>query len=90
MSIRLMLSELLREYSGGKGILDVNGNTVAECLQDLIRQYPLAKKWIFDSEGRLLVLITKNEESSLINQDRLNTPAKDGDELFLFMTLGGG
>jgi hypothetical protein len=90
MSIRIRLSELLREYTLSQGIVEVNGDTILDCIKDLIRQYPGAGKWLFDSEGRLLVLITINQENFKITRERLNDKVKDGDEIFLYMSLGGG
>lgn len=90
MGIRIRLGELLRQYSNSRGIVDVNGDTIAACLQDFIRRYPRAGSWVFDRDGRLLVLINLNGESTLIKQERLDTKVKDGDELFLYMLLGGG
>ncbi len=90
MSIRIILSELLREYTSARGIVEVKGDTVLDCLKDLIRQYPGTANWLFDREGRLLVLITVNQAKTALNIERLNDRVSDGDQLFLYMTLGGG
>jgi len=90
MSIRVKMTELLRQYTNSRGTVEVNGSTVGECLDDLIRQYPDTKKWLFDRNGILLVLIRINEETTIRHRESLNRPVADGDELHLFLILGGG
>ena len=91
MSIRIRMTELLRQYTSSRGIVEVNGNTVGECLDDLIRQYSGAKKQLFDRNGVLLVLIrVNNEETAIHHREGLSRPVTDGDELYLYLVLGGG
>ena len=90
MSIRVKMTELLRQYTNSQGTVEVNGSTVSECLDDLIRQYPDTKKWLFDRNGILLVLIRINEETTIRHRESLNRPVADDDELYLFLILGGG
>ena len=90
MSIRVKMTELLRQYTNSQGTVEVNGSTVSECLDDLIKQYPDTKKWLFDRNGILLVLIRINEETTIRHRESLNRPVADDDELYLFLILGGG
>lgn len=90
MSIKITIPQLLREYTKSQGIVEVNGNTVGECLDDLIRQYPDTKRWLFDRNGVLLVLIRINEDETIRHRKGLNKPVKNGDELYIFNILGGG
>jgi len=90
MGIRIRWSEILRQYTGSPGIVDVEGDTVGACLEDLIIQYPYIKKWLFDNQGRLLVLITINNERIICGSGSLDTKVKEGDELYLHVILGGG
>ena len=90
MTVRIIMPQLLREYTKSQSIVEVNGNTVSECLDNLIRQYPHAERWLFDRNGILLVLIRINEETTIRHKEGLNKPVKNGDELHIFNILGGG
>ena len=90
MSIKIKIPQLLREYTKSQGIVAVNGNTVGECLDDLIRQYPDTKRWLFDRNGVLLVLVRINEDVIIRHRKGLNKPVKKGAELHMFNILGGG
>ena len=90
MRIRIRWSEILRQYTGSPGIIDVEGDTVGGCLEFLVTQYPYVKQWIFDKKGKLLVLITINDERTIYGSGSLDTNVKDGDELLLHVILGGG
>ena len=84
------MTPLLREYTKSLGIVTVNGNTVGDCLDDLIRQYPDTKRWLFDRNGILLAFIRINDTKIIRNKENLASPVKEGDELHLFTALGGG
>lgn len=91
MGVTIKMTGLLREYTKSRGIIEVNGRTVGECLDDLIRQYPDTIKWLFDRNGVLLVLIRiNNEDTAIHHREGLNRPITDGDEMNLYLVLGGG
>ena len=91
MGISIKMTELLRQYTNSQGTVEVNGSTVGDCLDDLIRQYPDTKKWLFDRNGILLVFIrVNNEETAIHHRESLSRPVTDGDELYLYLVLGGG
>lgn len=88
MSVKIKLDYVLRHSAGKKDTITVNGSTVAECLDDLIRQFPALKNHIFNKQGRAWAWIKVNDETiSLKNLDRAVT---DGDEIKLFGLIGGG
>jgi hypothetical protein len=68
----------------------VNGKTVGECLNDMVRQYPGVDKLIFDERGRLLkqVYVYVNAES--LNKADFAKPVTDKDELILAVLITGG
>jgi len=54
MSVRVRIFYAdLRRAVGDRGELLVDGATVGECLDDLIRRHPAAKPYIFDARGAL-------------------------------------
>ena len=91
MGVHIKMAALLRQYTDCPGMAEVNGSTVGECLDDLIRQCPQTKNWLFDRNGTLLVFIRiNNEDTAIHHRDDLSRPAKNGDELYLYLLLGGG
>jgi len=91
MSIKVYIGPLLQEYSGIPDALEVNGNTVGQCLDDLIRQYPESRSWLFDQGGLLRVLVSiNNVETVALDKEGLGRILKADDELQIFAVIGGG
>ena len=88
MSVKIKVSQVLRQFTKNRDTVEVNGGTVGECLDDLIRRFPDTKKWLFDKDGRLLALMLINGET--IHQKELDRPVAGGDELHLVLVFGGG
>ena len=89
LSIELSLHRTHRRYTDGKEIIQVDGKTVGECLQDLFKKYPPLEKEIFKS-GKLnsLVEVYLNGESAYPNE--LIKPVEDGDKINLVYMLSSG
>ena len=91
MSTKVNIGPLLQEYSGIPSTLDVDGNTVGQCLDDLIRQYPESRSWLFDEGGLLRVMVSINNiETVALDKEGLDRILKTDDELQIFAVIGGG
>jgi len=90
MSITINLHPTLYQFTSGQTTVKVKGNTVGQCLDDLIRQFPQIKRWLFDKTGKLhnYVDIYINQESSY--PEELAKTVKDGDELYITLIIAGG
>lgn len=90
MSIKVNIHPVLRRFTNDQEVVEVNGNTVGQCLNDLIRQFPGMKEGLFDKKGKLLnyVEIFVNLESAF--PEELAKPVKDGDELHIILIISGG
>lgn len=88
MSIKIKIGQALQQFTKNQDIVEASGNTVGKCLDDLTRQFPDIKKWLFDKNGILLVVILLNGDG--VYQKDLNRPVADGDELHLILIIGGG
>ncbi|MFC1899538.1 MoaD/ThiS family protein [Chloroflexota bacterium] len=73
-----------------KDVIEVNGSTIGECLDDLTKQFPTAKKQLFNKSGKLFenIIISVNGESTYPKP--LVKPVKDGDELNIVFLVTGG
>jgi molybdopterin converting factor small subunit len=90
VSITINVHKTHREFTDGTEKLAVNGQTVGECIQDMISRYPGMKAAIFDAKGKLLnqIEIYLNMESAY--PDELKKPVKEGDEIHIAVMLAGG
>ena len=90
MSIKIDISLLSHQYTKGQQIVEVNGSTVGQCLDDLVKQFPGIKQGLFDGNGKLhsYIDIYVNGESAY--PEALAKPVKAGDKLHIIFLIGGG
>ena len=90
MSVRVHLHTTHRQFTNGSEVVAVEGNTVGECLNHLIKQFPCMEKALFAKKDKLLniVEVYVNHVSAYPNE--LAKPVKDGDEIHLVLMLAGG
>ncbi len=90
MSIKVHINSLLYQYTNNQSTAEVNGDTVGQCLEHLVEQFPSLKKALFNENGELLsyIEIYINEESAY--PDELAKPVKPGDELHILFMVDGG
>ena len=90
MSVRVHLHTTHRQFTNGSEVVAVEGNTVGECLNHLIKQFPGMGKALFAKKDKLLniVEVYVNHVSAYPNE--LAKPVKDGDEIHLVLMLAGG
>jgi len=91
MSIKLKIRpDLLHNDSYREATAEVKGTTVGECLNDLARQFPIVKKWLFDEKGQLyehVNVMVNGEEIFPIILESLVSP---GDEISIIVFIAGG
>ena len=91
MSVKIRIfHDEVRRVIDHPGELRLEGGTVGECLEDLIRRYPQAKPLMFDSTGRLLKRfhVFVNHES--LQKVSMSRPVTDRDTLLLVVLASGG
>ena len=81
MSIKLHLPSRFYYLWEGKEALDVTGKTVAECLDELVRIFPLMKNALSYESGSLdpHVKVLVNQER--VGKEGLKRRVNDGDEI---------
>ncbi len=90
MSVKINIPSYLQPYTNDKEAVEVNGSSVNECLNHLIKQFPTMEKMVFAKDGRLLDYVSIYVGGDFAYADELTKPVKDGDELHLLYILGGG
>lgn len=90
MAIKVHMHTTHRQLTNGMEVVSVEGNSVGECLNQLIKQHPKMEKALFAKKDKLLntVEIYLNHASAYPNE--LLKPVKDGDEIHLLVMLAGG
>ena len=90
MSITLLLHPFIVGERIPSKPIPVEGKTVGECLDSLLKRFPTLKEKLFERPGRLhaYIEVYVNEESAY--PDELNKPVKEGDEISLTYLMSGG
>lgn len=90
MSVQVELSSMFGLYTDNKLNIDVQGKTIKECLQDLVRQFPDLKKVLLNKDGDLQSTYEYfvNGESSYPRD--MNKLLKNGDKLNVVYVIHGG
>jgi molybdopterin converting factor small subunit len=90
MSVKVHVHTTHRQHTNGLEMVSVEGSTVGDCLNHLIKQFPGMEKALFAKKDKLLnnIEIYLNHSSAYPNE--LAKPVKDGDEIHLVTMLTGG
>ncbi len=90
MSVKVNISPFLFQYTNNRQVVAVDGSTVGQCLNHLVREFPGLKQWLFKKNGKLCsyLEIYINEVSAY--PDELAKPVKEGDVLDIVFIISGG
>lgn len=90
MGIRLNIHKTHRQHTEGMETVEVDGNTVGQCLDRLVERFPGMREALFHRKGNLLpqIEIYLNMESAY--PDELKKPVQTGDEIHITVMLAGG
>ncbi len=90
MSVKVHLYSQLQTYTENKSIVEVEGNTVGQCLDDLIKKYPKIKPVLMDARGNLLSTVFVSVNLNSPKSEPANQPITRNDELYLILIVSGG
>jgi hypothetical protein len=90
MSIRVIIEESFRSATGGVEKMEVEGDTIGQCLKEAVKKFPDLKKLWFKGNNKLTpyLLILLNSEN--IGGNKMARKVKDGDEICPLLIIGGG
>jgi len=90
MSVIVRIPTPLRRLTGGKGVVEVEGDNLARCIDSLEAQFPGMRERLRDNgEVRHFLNIYINGEDAAYLQG-LATPLKAGDEVSIVPAIAGG
>ncbi len=90
MAVNVHLHATHRQFTNGSEVVPVEGKTVGECLNHLIRQFPGMEKALFAKKDNLRNTVEVYVNHVSAHPNELVKPVKDGDEIHLVMMLAGG
>lgn len=90
ISIKINIHPILAHSTNKQKVVEVEGNTIGQCLDELVKKFPKIKAELFDKDGNLhnYVDVYLNQESAY--PDELAKPVKNGDELNIALIIAGG
>ncbi|MEQ9324898.1 MAG: MoaD/ThiS family protein [Polyangiaceae bacterium] len=90
MAANVRIPTPLRSHTDGQDVVSADGNTIAEVLDDLDKNYPGIKAKLVDDKGvRRFVNIYIGDEDIRF-MDKIETAVKDGDEISIVPAIAGG
>ena len=91
MRIKVHIAPILQENCDLPPTMEVEGKTVGECLDDLVKKQPGAKDKLFDKNGLLTVFVSINDEVTVSpDTPSMERSVKEDDVLRLFAIITGG
>jgi molybdopterin converting factor small subunit len=90
MSIKVNIHPMLRFHTDGHEVVEVKGNTVGECLDNVFLEYPELKTDLLEEDNTLKRHFEIFVNAETAYPEELNMPVKDGDEIYIIMMVVGG
>lgn len=90
MSVKVKISSIHQYMTDGKEAVEVNGNTVDQCLRDLAGKYPSLEKLMYN-DGTMIsdyLLVFLNGQN--VPHNELSKPVQGYEEISLVMLIDGG
>ncbi|MCW5594222.1 MAG: MoaD/ThiS family protein [Burkholderiales bacterium] len=86
--MKVFIPTPLRSYTGDRSEVEAAGNTIAEVLADLDRNYPGIRFRMIDEQDairrHIRIWVNKDEARAL------DVPVRPADEVIIFQALSGG
>jgi len=91
MAVSIKIPSPLRRFTEGESVVEVNGQTVEEALENLIGQFSELAPQLYNEKGELrnfVNLYVRGEDIRYL--DAMATKIKDGDEVMIIPSIAGG
>ena len=90
MSVKVHIRPILYKHCDNLVIAEVDGDTVGQCLNHLVRQFTGIEKELFGKDGKLLSYVSIFVNGESVYPEDLARPVKDGDEIHVVPMVQGG
>ena len=90
MTVQVRLHQYFRDMTGGREVVEANGRTVAELIDDLNARYPTLRDHLLDTKGRLQGFVEVFVNNRVVHPSETLMPVNEGDEVEILMIVAGG
>jgi sulfur-carrier protein adenylyltransferase/sulfurtransferase len=90
MTVKINLLASLLKFTGGDQGIEVEGNTVGQCIDRFVEKYPASGPALFDQNARIRGYIDIYVNGQNAFPEMLDSPVKDRDEIYLSIAIRGG
>jgi len=91
MNVKIKIPYYLRQITGSESKVKVEGNTVIECLKDLVNLFPDLEETLFDGKGELqLRWLIYIDDKPALNHKELSEPVTNGAVISIIPIVAGG
>ena len=87
MSIKVHLDASLQRYAKGNNEIEINADTVEECLNKVAAHFPELKPALFSSQGTIWNDLTIFLNNTLVAHNQI---IENGSELYIIVPVEGG
>jgi molybdopterin synthase sulfur carrier subunit len=91
MPVKVKLPQILRKHAEGAAVVDAEGTTLRDLLEDLESRYPGITKNVLSEDGglhRFINVYVNDEDVRYLGS--LETPVGEGDTVSLLPAVAGG
>ena len=90
MSIMIGISPSLQSLTNNVAIAEVNGSTIGECVNHLVKKFPDIENMLIIRSNKLFgpIGIYVNRDQNITRE--LDKPVEDGEELYMLYMVAGG
>lgn len=90
MGIKISIPWFFQRATGGAKTVELEGNTVGDCLKGLVVRFPALETELFDKRGKLSPFIDIYLDGRSVRSAGLDRPVADGDGLSILLLVDGG
>jgi molybdopterin synthase sulfur carrier subunit len=90
MGIKISIPWFFQRATGGAKTVELEGNTVGDCLKGLVARFPALETELFDKQGKLSPFIDLYLDGRSVRSAGLDKPVADGDGLSILLLVDGG
>ena len=90
MSVEINIPQFLQPITDEVKVVDANGGTVGDCLNDLIKRFPRLEAKLFGQSGKLQSYLSVYVNGESAYPDELARKVTNGDELHIINIIAGG
>lgn len=90
VSVAINIPQFWQPVTGGVKVVEASGDTVGDCLGDLVKRFPGLGAKLFGEDGKLRGYLGVYVNGESTYPDELGRKVNEGDELHIINIIAGG